>query len=88
MSGIRTADLPSCGRVKYQWVGLLFLKTMVSGIQIFAEPDLLRDLHKVSNRKPQSYLSHGSRTAASNTAQVKQDKTERTAENGFRASST
>ena len=75
MSGIRTADLPSCGRVKYQWVGLLFLKTMVSGIQIFADPDLLRDLHKVSNRKPQSYLSHGSRQQYS-TSETGQDRTD------------
>jgi hypothetical protein len=57
-------DLPSCGLVKYQWVGLLFLKMMVSGIHILEEPDLLRERHKFSNTKPQSYLLQPIGTAA------------------------
>ena len=52
----KVADLPSFGRVKYQWVGLLFLNMMVSGIHTLAAPDLLRALHRFSNTNPQSYL--------------------------------
>ena len=37
---------------------------MVSGIHILEEPDLLRERHKFSNTKPQSYLLQPTGTAA------------------------
>ena len=42
--------------MKYQCVGLLFLNMMLSGIQIFAHPDLFRERQRFSNMKLQSYL--------------------------------